>query len=327
MAHRFSRLWHTIIVFFCAMFVLSITVFTVARLAPGDPLQAFYGERIDRMSTEEQSSARLRLGLDKPLYIQYIQWVTHGLHGDFGISYKYREPAMHVMADMAGNTLLLGIASYLTVFVIAIILALICALYEDRWPDRLLSTVGTIANYIPSFWLGLLFLLLFNVNWGWLPGSGAYAPGESENLLSRANHLILPLSVMVITHVWYYAYIIRNKLLDETRADYVLLAKAKGLSRRTILIRHCLRNVLPTIISVIAVSANHIVGGTYVVEAVFSYPGLGTLAIESAKYHDYNLLMLIVMLTGCFVIASGLAAQAINEQLDSRLQHDEGQVI
>ena len=162
---------------------------------------------------------------------------------------------------------------------------------------------------------------------GWLPGSGAYAPGESQNLLSRANHLILPLSVMVITHVWYYAYIIRNKLLDETRADYVLLAKAKGLSRRTILIRHCLRNVLPTIISVMAVSANHIVGGTYVVEAVFSYPGLGMLAIESAKYHDYNLLMLIVMLTGCFVIASGLAAQAINEQLDSRLQHDEGQVI
>ncbi len=129
-------------------------------------------------------------------------------------------------------------------------------------------------------------------------------------------HLILPLIVMITSHLWYYAYMIRNKLLDEVRKDYVLFAKAKGCTGREIVWKHCLRNVAPTIVSIMAISIPHVTGGTVVVEAVFNYPGIGNLAVESAKYHDYNLLMVTVLLTGMAVFAGSFLAQTVNEEID-----------
>ena len=129
---------------------------------------------------------------------------------------------------------------------------------------------------------------------------------------------------MVAGHLWYYAYMIRNKLLDEVRRDYVSLARAKGLGRTRVLTGHCLRNVLPTIVGIMAVSVPHVLSGTYVAEAVFNYPGIGLLSVSSAKYHDYNLLMLMVLITGALVMLSSLAAQAINEIIDPRMKASEG---
>ena len=136
----------------------------------------------------------------------------------------------------------------------------------------------------------------------------------------RAVHLILPLSTVVLSHLWYYAYLVRSRVLEEVRADYVLLAKAKGLTRREVLSRHCLRNVIPSYLSVMAVSVPHILGGTYIVEAVFSYPGLGTLSYESARYQDYNLLMLLCVLSGAAVMLCAGAAQRISERIDPRMR-------
>lgn len=319
-----KSIWGKVLLFLVTMAVLSVAVFYVSRTAPGDPLQAFYGERVEQMSDAEHEAARQRLGLDGPIYVQYGKWVVNAAQGDFGLSYKYKEPAMLVIEAMIGNTLLLGGLSYLLVFVLAILLAICCTLCEDTWLDKAICKIGTVAFYLPPFWIGLLLILIFNVNLGWLPGAGAYDPGHSGDVLNRLEHLLLPMLVMVTGHVWYYAYMIRNKLLDETRQDYVLLAKAKGLSRLRVVCTHCLRNVAPTIVSVMAISVNHILGGTYVVEAVFSYPGLGNLSIESAKYHDYNLLMLIVLITGAMVIIAGLTAQTVNERIDPRMKVTEG---
>ena len=128
---------------------------------------------------------------------------------------------------------------------------------------------------------------------------------------------------MVLGHLWYYAYMIRNRLLDEMRADYVLLAKAKGLTRRAVMLRHCLRNTMPTYLSIMAISVPHVLGGTYIVETVFSYPGLGTLAYESACYKDYNLLMLLSLLSGALVILCSIIAQTVNEQIDPRIRAEQ----
>lgn len=310
--------------FVVSMVVLSFLTFYVARLAPGDPLQAFYGDRVEQMSSEEHEAAVRRLGLDAPIYVQYQRWIVNLAQGECGISYKYKEPANQVIGAFMGNTLLLGSIAYALVFTLALLLALFCAYYEGSWMDFLFCKLGTVAYYLPPFWLGLILILVFNVNLHWLPGSGAYDPGMSSDIANRLEHMVLPLTVMIVSHVWYYAYMIRNKLLDEVRQEYVLLAKAKGLGRWEILVRHCLRNVAPTIVSIMAVSVNHILGGTYVVEVVFAYPGLGNLSIESAKYHDYNLLMLIVLLTGAFVILSGIAAQAVNEVIDPRMKVERG---
>ena len=206
-------------------------------------------------------------------------------------------------------------------FVRVAALGVLCAWKEERPVDRILCKVGTVTSCIPEFWLSLVLILVFSVALRWLPSSGAYAVGGG-GFGDRLRHLVLPMTVVVLSHLWYYAYMLRNKLLEEVRADYVLLARAKGLSRRTILLRHCLRNALPSYLSLMAISVPHILGGTYVVETVFSYPGIGTLAYESARYKDYNLLMVLCILTGAVVILCSIAAQIINERLDPRIRAD-----
>lgn len=308
------------VLFVVVMFLLSIVVFCLARLAPGDPLQSFYGDALEMMTQEEQDAARVRLGLDQSALVQYERWIVNAFHGDFGISLKYKMPAMNVVSPLIGNTLLLGILAYLLVFTLAIVLAVLCALHEDDLLDRIICKIGTGAYYIPGFWLGVVLVLIFSINLGWLPSSGAYDIGKAGDVGNRIRHLILPLIVMIASHLWYYAYMIRNKLLDELRKDYVLLAKSKGLTRRQIVWKHCLRNVAPTIISIMAISIPHVTGGTVIVEAVFAYPGIGNLAVESAKYHDYNLLMLSVLVTGILVFFSSFIAQTVNEQIDPRMK-------
>ena len=306
-----------------SMFILSVVVFVMARLAPGDPLQSFYGDSLEMMTQAEKDAARARLGLDAGIGTQYIRWIENALQGDFGLSFKYKRPAMSVISPLIGNTLLLGIIAYVLVFALATILAVLCVLYEDRIIDRLICKLGTVFYYIPGFWLGVVLVLIFSVNLGWLPSSGAYDVGKNLDVGNRIQHLILPLFVMIASHLWYYAYMIRNKLLDEVRKDYVLLAKSKGCNRREIVWKHCLRNVAPTIVSIMAISIPHVTGGTVVVESVFNYPGIGNLAVESAKYHDYNLLMLDVLITGFVVFLGSFAAQTINEIIDPRMREME----
>ena len=273
-------------VFLLSVLLLSLLVFTIARLAPGDPLVSYYGDRVEKMSPEERSWAEQRLGLDQPLLTQYVRWLQNALRGDFGISYKYKMDVLEVIRLRLPFTLQLGGIGFLLIFSLSLLLGVFCAWHEDRLPDRILCRVGTVTSCIPEFWMSLVLILIFAVHLRVLPSSGAYSVGKSDDLGDRALHLILPMSVVVLSHLWYYAYMIRNKLLDEIRADYVLLAKAKGLSKRSVMFRHCLRNVLPSYFSIMAISVPHILGGTYIVESVFSFPGLGTLSYESARYQD-----------------------------------------
>ncbi len=308
------------LVFLLSVFLLSVAVFYISRLAPGDPLMSYYGERVEKMSVEEKDAARERLGLNDPIHIQYLRWAENAAKGDFGISFKYKQDVLEVIGQRIGFTLILGGIGFVLTFAGALLLGILCAWFEDKWMDKLLCKVGTFLSCIPEFWLSLVLILLFSVTLRWLPSSGAYDIGHKDDILSRIVHLILPLTVVVLQHLWYYAYIVRNKLLEEIRADYVLLGKAKGLNKRQIVFGHCLRNVLPSYISLMAISVPHVVGGTYVVETVFSYPGIGALSYESARYHDYNLLMVLCMMTGILVIFCNLMGSLLSEKIDPRIK-------
>lgn len=312
-----------ILVFIPSVFLLSLAVFYVSRLAPGDPLVSYYGDRVEKMSPQERAWAEDRLGLNAPIHVQYARWLRDAFQGDFGISYKYKMDVVEVISGRIGNTLLLGGTGFLLIFVLSLLLGVLCAWYEDRPLDRIVCKIGTAVSCIPEFWLALVFILLFAVSLGWLPSSGAYSVGKSGDWGDRLLHLILPLSIVVINHLWYYAYMVRNRILEEVRADYVLLAKSKGLTKKRIMFRHCLRSAIPSYLSIMAVSVPHVLGGTYIVEAVFSYPGLGTLSYESARYKDYNLLMLLCILSGVLVILCSMAAQIINERIDPRVRGQE----
>lgn len=318
------RILYGVLRFAISVLLLSVLVFTVSRAAPGDPLYAYYGEQVEKMSAQQQERAREKLGLGEPIPVQYMGWLRNAVHGDFGISYKYKMDVREVIADRIGNTLLLGGLGFAVIFVLSLLLGLFCAWREDKTADRVICAVGTLTSCIPEFWMSLFLILVFAVWLDWLPSSGAYSVGGENSLADRASHLILPLAVVVAGHLWYYAFQVRNRLLEEVRADYVLLARMKGMSGKQVLYRHCLRNALPSYLSMMAIAFPHILGGTYVVETVFSYPGVGTLAYESARYHDYNMLMLVSILTGMLVILGNMLAQGINEYIDPRIGASKG---
>ena len=232
-----------LLIFLLSVLLLSVAVFYISRLAPGDPLMSYYGERVEKMTVEEKAAAREALGLNEPIHIQYLRWAENALKGDFGISFKYKQDVLTVIGSRLGYTLVLGGIGFVLTFVGALLLGVLCAWHEDRWLDKLLCKGGTLLSCIPEFWISLLLILIFAVTLHWLPSSGAYDIGYKQDIFNRMEHLVLPMIVVVMQHLWYYAYMIRNKLLEETRADYVLLGKSKGLSKREIMFKHCLRNI------------------------------------------------------------------------------------
>ena len=312
-----------VLIFVLSIFWLSVAVFYISGLAPGDPLVSYYGDRVEKMSPEEREWAEDKLGLNESIGVRYVRWLERAVNGDFGISYKYKTDVSEVISGRLTNTLILGGIGFILTFTLALGLGILCAWHEDKWLDKLVCKVGTVMSCIPEFWLSLVLIMVFAINLRWLPSSGAYSTGNKSDIADRIIHLILPLSVVVVNHLWYYAYMIRNKLLEEVRAEYVLLAKSKGLSKKSIIFRHCLRNIMPSYLSIMAISVPHIMGGTYIIETVFSYPGRGTLSYESARYQDYNLLMVLCLLSGAVVILCNIIAQTINERIDPRMRENE----
>ena len=307
-----------LVVFAVSMFVLSLTVFYVARFAPGDPLVSYYGDRVEKMSQEEREKAEEGLGLREPVHIQYVKWLENAVHGDFGISYKYKRNVLEVIQGRLFNTLVLGGVGFILIFGLALLLGILCVWFEERLVDRIICQIGVVTSCIPEFWFSLVLILIFSVWLKVFPSSGAYSMGRSQDVGDRIFHLILSMTIVMTSHLWYYAYMIRNKLLEEVRADYVLLAKAKGLGKAEILLGHCLRGIMPSYLSLMAVSVSHILGGTYMVEMVFSYPGIGSALTAAGLGGDVPLLLGIAVCSAAFVFAGNLTADILYLVLEPR---------
>jgi peptide/nickel transport system permease protein len=312
----------SVLLFAAFMLSLSILVFWLARLAPGDPLSAFYGEAAERISEAQRAATMDRLSLDKPLPLQYAAWLRNALSGDFGISLKYRQSVSAVIGSRLVNTLLLGGFSWLLTFLCAIPLGVFCAAREGGLPDRLICRIGTAAGVIPGYFMAMSAIYIFGVRLRLFPTGGAYSIGGG-GLIDRAAHLILPIGTLILSHLWYYAGTIRNRVAEELGRDYVLLLRVKRISQGRILLLHCLRNALPTLLAAMTASVSHIIAGTYVVETAFGYPGLGTLVFESARHRDYNMLSALTLLTGCLILACSLTGQTLSELFDRRMRHEE----
>ncbi len=309
-----------------SLFALAIVTFLVSRLAPGDPMRAYYGDSLERMSAEQIARAREMLGLDDSLPVQFFRWMQHALQGDFGISYQYKQPAADVIGQVAGNTFLLTGVSFVMIFLVALAAALFCVLHEGSWMDRWIQRIGVALGSIPEFFMAMLLIVLVAGTWQLLPMSGAESVGGG-GFADRLEHLVLPAATLIITHFWYCAYLIRARLSEEAEKDYVLLCRGKGMTRSQAIRRHCIRNIMPSAISIMAIFLPHLLGGAYVIEMVFSYPGLGRLGVESAQYHDYNMLMLIALITGIVVICANIIAQIISETLDPRIREERGRML
>ncbi|MCF4126176.1 ABC transporter permease [Methylobacterium sp. SyP6R] len=295
-----------ILVAICVALTVSVASFLLLHLS-GDLATAIAGPE----ATGEQIAAvRVQHGLDQPLVVQFGTWAWNALHFDFGRSFYFPEPVTDLLASRMPVTLTLGVIALAVALLVAIPLGVLAAFYRDTWIDRTALAVSVLGQAMPSFWFGLTLIMIFSVNLRWLPASGN---GSWKNFILPAvalGYYAMP-AVMRLT---------RNGMLEVLSSDYVRTARAKGLPPRKILIRHALRNAVIPVIALAAVQFGFMLGGSIVIEAVFSLQGLGQLAWESIARNDFPVVQAIVLVLAMIYIALTLAADLLNALLDPRLR-------
>src|SRR5215216_2598352 len=269
-------------------------VFAAIRLAPGDPAQLMLGPDA---SADQLAALRERLGLDRPVLIQYGQYVAQALRLDFGSSLRLDMPAGQAIAERLGETVRLALTALLLAIGISFPLGIGAALRPRSPVDGLVSIISLLGQSVPNFWLGIMFILLFARNLRLLPSGG---PESWQHLILPAITLALPL-IGVLTRL------VRSGMLDVLDEDYVRTARAKGLSPRAVVVRHGLVNMLIPVITVIGLQLGHLLGGAVIVETVFAWPGVGRLLVEAISNRDYPLVQAAVLfITSGFILINFL---------------------
>lgn len=303
------------------IFVLSLLVFIMAKMMPGDALSGLIDPNIDPAAIE---AARERLGLNNPWYIQYWDWVTNAIKGDFGQSFRFKMPASELIGQRLQNTFLLSVATLILTYLIAIPLGIISGRYNDTWGDRLITGYTYIGFAAPLFIFALLMLWLFGFYLGWFPTGGSVKPGMTpgtfEYAFSKFYYLLLPsLSMALITVVSTVQYL-RNEIIDTKQRDFILTARAKGASERRVYNRHIFRNSLLPIAAFFGYEITGLIGGTIFIESIFSYPGMGKLFLESIVMRDFTVVTALVLLYGVASILGALLSDIILSLVDPRIR-------
>ena len=331
------------------LFILSIGFFALVNLAPGGPLAGQSGTRQPRPGQAERLNRQL--GLDQPLPAQYVTWLVGNdwqlidqdgdgvkesrgprrgiLRGDFGVSFRSRQPVLSEIAQRLPNTLYLMGATLFVVALLAIPLGVLAAIKRYTKLDLLITSASFVGQAIPDFWLGLILVLVF---YGWLknpltgapllPAGGIATLDAPFSLLDRLRHLILPVTMGAVGWVSWYSRFLRAGMLDVIGQDYIRTARAKGLSERLVLFRHALKNALIPLITIFALDVPYIFAGSLYTELIFSWPGMGRLYYQAALDRDYPLLLAILILGTVIVILANLLADILYSWLDPRIHYE-----
>lgn len=305
------------------VFVLLSAVFFIVRLAPGDPLDQIVEENL---GPDNRELIRHRMGLDESLFRQYLQWLAASSRGDFGISLSRQRSVGGIIGEALPATLLLTVTAYLLHLLLALVAAVAMAARSGRPLDRWIQGVGLTLYSLPSFWLGLMLIMLLSGKLGWFPAGGMHAPDARYLawwpwLVDLLHHLALPVATLALGSFIGTARYLRTSLVDVLGQDYILAARARGLSERRILFRHALRNALLPIITLLGLSLPFLLGGAVVVEVVFGWPGLGRVAIEAIWARDYPVIMATTLVSAVTVVIGSLLADILYRWADPRVRH------
>jgi peptide/nickel transport system permease protein len=301
------------------LLLASIIVFGITRLAPGDPATVQLGMRLQRPGAEQALQAlRKEMGLDKPIVAQYGIWLGHTVRGDLGASSRYDEPVTTLIGQKLPITLELIAAGLLPALAVAILLGTAAGRRPGRIVDLGVNGIALAGLAIPTFWLGLLLLIVFGVNLHWLPASGYVAPGTS--LWRNVEHLVLPALTLFVYEVAILTRFVRAKVIEQLGDDYVRTAVAKGLGPRRILARHVVPNSLGPVITVAALEFGTLFGAIVVVETIFRWPGLGLLTIDAITDRDFPVIEGVVLVVALIVVLANLVADGANMLLSPRLR-------
>lgn len=271
------------------------------------------------ISLESKQRLEANFGLDKPLLEQYSAWLLRAFEGDFGFSFISGESVLSLVKERIFNTLILSLSALGILFILSLALALLCLLYENSLLDKAISFISMSFLALPSFALALLFILFFGVFLQILPTSGTSDIGFEDDFSNRLSHIILPLSVLVLSHLAVFMQVARNALIESYHKPFILNAYARGIKRSRIFLHFTLKYALTPIISYFGACALSFMMSAYVVEGVFSYTGLGNLMIQSIIYKDYPVVLALVfisvLMAGFFTLMADCLCKLINPRI------------
>ena len=287
---------------------ISIVAFVMVHVAPGDPIHKLVSSRLGEEAKEQK---RKELGLDKPLYMQYLHFLRRAVTGQFGKSLYTRQNVSSLIAERIWNTVVLGVSGLSLAFLVGVPVGLLAAINKEGILDLLSMGLALIGIALPRFWLGLLLVLGFSIHLGWLPSSGIGTPA----------HLVLPTFTLAASVMAYVARVARSSILETLTQDFVTTARSKGLSERIVLYKHTLRNALNPVIAMFGLQFGWLIGGAVLVEYVFNRPGLGRLMINSIYTRDYPVVQALILLLGASVVLGNIVGDVLLAFVDPRIRH------
>ena len=303
------------------LFLVTLVVFFVIRLLPGDPLIIFLGQsqELGNMSLQELEHLRAEFGLDKPIAVQYASWIWDLFHGDLGTSIHYHEKVGVLMLERFPVTLHLGVTAFILSNLLGILLGLLAAVRRGTWIDTLVTVLANIGICIPVFWLAILLTYAFGLKLGWLPIAGYTSP--TENFWLSTKQAIMPVICLSIVGLAMTARQMRSSVLEVSQQDYVRTAWSKGLRERIIVLRHILKNSLIPVITLLGIGIGFVFAGSVLVETVFAIAGVGRLLVTSVFAQDYVVVQSGTLVIAVIIMLSNLIVDISYVWLDPRIRY------
>jgi len=298
---------------------VSVIIFMVLHLAPGDPAEIMLGSQATQADLER---LRAELGLTEPLYVQYIHWLGLVARGDLGRSIWMKRP---VLAEVLGRfkaTLVLTGAALVLSTVGGLALGIVSAIRPNSPLDRLSAMASLFGASMPVFWLGIVLMVIFALWLGWLPASGMFSPYGGGTVMDLLAHLALPAFTLAAASITIIARLTRSTMLETLGQDYIRTARAKGVVERAVVLRHGLKNALIPIVTVVGVQAGYLLGGAVLTETVFAWPGVGTLMVQGILARDFPLVQGCVLVVALSFVVINLAVDLLYAWLDPRIRYE-----
>lgn len=299
---------------------ITLIIFTLAHLAPGDPIEIMVTTR--PMPAWLKDEIRSQFGLNKPIYEQYFIWLANALRGNLGFSFSSGQFIGVIISDLAWKTLELTLTAQLVSLLIAIILGVIAAQKQNTIIDTLLSSISLFGWAMPLFWLALLMMLTFGLQLNWFPTSGYSTIGQPFSIFDHLGYLVLPVTTMVVSGWAYLFRLVRSSMIEVLSKPYITTARSKGLSERVVIYKHALRNALLPVITVVGITMGGLLGGSAIIESIFAWPGLGRFIVSSAMSRDYPAIMGTSMIIAILVLLSNLGTDIAYSMIDPRVQYE-----
>jgi peptide/nickel transport system permease protein len=300
-------------------FIISVVIFLLVRILPIDPIYSMIGEDSQALTPEMRELMIKDLGLDKPLPVQYVNWITGILTGDWGTSFQNRRPVVTELASRLPHTLQLAAAAFIISLILGVTGGIVAALKRNTILDAFATTGSMFGIAIPDFWFALMLIIIFSVYLGVLPVFGSTLVWEDP--VDGIKHLILPAAALGLNGAATIMRQTRSALLEVLGEDYIRTARAKGLAGRTVIWLHALRNSLLPVVTILGLRLGNILGGAVVIETMFSWPGVGRLAVFALQRSDYPVIQAIVMMSAAAVLLANLLTDLAYAYLDPRIRY------